>query len=118
MDLGSTDYVLQRCNETADRATVLLCKIAELPTLASPHLPAVQLSALLFRMCGSGKITHFLRSTPPSSVREAAVSFDHAMLVCYRDLASLDALSPTEVAQCQLPLRDGGHRLRSQGRRA
>ena len=98
--LRSTDYVLQRCNVTAERATVFMCKVAELPILASLHLPGVQLSALLLRMCGGGKITHLLRSTAPSSVREAAASFDHAMLVCYRDLASLDALSPTEVAQC------------------
>ena len=40
------------------------------------------------------------------------------MLDCYRELASLDAFSSTEAAQCQLPLRDGGRRLRSQERLA
>ena len=55
IDLGSTDYVLQRCNGTAERATVFLRKVAELPTLASPHLPAIQLSAVLLGMCvGAG----------------------------------------------------------------
>ena len=40
------------------------------------------------------------------------------MLDCYRELASLDAFSSTEAAQCQLPLRDGGRGLRSQERLA
>ena len=118
VDLGNTDYVLQRCNATADRAAVFLRKVAELPTLASPHLPAVQLSALLLRMCGGGKITHLLRSTPPGSVREATACFDQAMLDSYAELAALDALSSMEVMQCQLPLRDGGRGLRSQERLA
>ena len=106
VDLGGDDYVKQRCNETAERATVLFRTVAELLTLASPHLPAVQFSALLLRMCGCGKLR----------VRKAAASFDHAMLECYRELASLDAFSSTEAAQCQLPLRDGGRGLRSQER--
>ena len=45
MDLGSTDYVLHRCDEIAERASVLLHEVFELLILASPHLPAVQLSA-------------------------------------------------------------------------
>ena len=104
--------------EPAERATVLFRKLAELPTLASPHLPAVQLSALLLGMCGCGGLTHLIRSTPPCSVRDAAASFDHAMFDCYRELASLDAFSSTEAAQRQLPLREGSRGLRSQERLA
>ena len=118
VDLGGEDHVRQRCNKTAERATALLRKLSELPTLALPHLPAAQLSALLLRMCGCGKLTHLLRSTPPSTAREAAVSYDRALLDCYRELAALDAFSPAEASQCQLPLRDGGRGLRSQERLA
>ena len=118
VDLGDEDYVRNRCCETAERAAALLTKIAELPTLASPHLPATQLSALLLRMCGSGKLTHLLRSVPPCTVLPAAEMYDHAVLDCYRELADLDAFSPAETAQCQLPLRSGGRGLRSQARLA
>ena len=54
VDLGDEDSVRDRCWETAERAAAMLDKVAELPTLASPQLPATQLSALLLRMCGSG----------------------------------------------------------------
>ena len=43
-------------------------------------------------------------------VQPAAVKYDHAVLDCYRELAGLDALSPSETAQCQLQLRSGGER--------
>ena len=110
--LGDENYVRDRCCETAERAAALLDRVAQLPTLASPHLPARQLSAQLLRLCGSGKLTHLLRSTPPCMVQPAAVKYDHAVLDCYRELAGLDAFSPSETAQCQLPLRSGGRGLR------
>ena len=44
----------------------------------------------------------------------AAEKYDQAVLDCYRELAGLDAPSPAEAAQCQLPLRG----LRSQVRLA
>ena len=113
VDLGGEDFVRERCNEVSGRAAAFLEKLAELPTLASPHLPAAQLSGLLLRMCGCGKLTHLLRSTPPASVSQAARAYDSALLDCYRELAALDTLSPPQAAQCQLPLRDGGRGLRS-----
>ena len=118
VDLGVEDFARDRCCETAVRAAALLAKVAELPTLASPHLPATQLSALLLRMCGAGKLIHLLRSTPPPSVLPAAELYDRAVLDCYRVVADLDALSPQETSQCQLPLRCGGRGLRSQARLA
>ena len=69
-------------------------------------------------MCGSGKLTQLLRSTPPSSVLNVAERYDKAVLECYREVAGLDAPSPAEAAQCQLPLRNGGRGLRSQARLA
>jgi hypothetical protein len=90
VDFGDEDYVRNRCCETAERAAALLTKVAEPPTLASQHLPATQLSALLLRMCGSGKLTHLLRSVPPCTVLPAAEMYDHAVLDCYRELADLD----------------------------
>ena len=118
VDIGGDDFARDRCVETATRAATLLGKVAELPSLASPHLPATQLSALLLRQCGAGKLTHLLRSTPPPTVLPAAELYDLAVLDCYRVIADLDALSPLETSQCQLPLRCGGRGLRSQARLA
>ncbi len=118
VDLGDEDYEAQRCKEVAGRAAALLAKLAELPTHASPQHPAVQLAALLLRHCGCGKVTHLLRSTPPASVREAARSYDAALLQAYEELAALDPLTAAQTLQCQLPLRRGGRGLRSQERLA
>ncbi len=74
------------------RTAALLERFAELPALASPHLPAVQSAALLLRMCGCGQATHLLRSSPPTRVQEAARAYDHALLQTYEKLASLDPL--------------------------
>ena len=118
MDLGTTTYAKQRCAETAERAGALLAKVAELPTSASPHQPAVQVAALLLRLCGGGKVTHLLRCNPPDTVAEPARSFDTALLKAYETLADLDPLSADQKVQCQLPLRLGGRGLRSQERLA
>ena len=88
MDLGSEDFALHRCCEVADRATALLERLAELPTHASPHLPAVQVAALLLRVCGAGKVMHMLRSNPPATVASAAARFDKALLEAYVSLAA------------------------------
>ena len=114
VDLGADGYEEERCREVAQRAAKLLARLAELPTLASPHLPAVQVAALLLRLCGCGKITHLLRSNPPARTEAAAKAFDKSLLQAYVDLAGLDPLSTDQEAQCQLPLRLGGRGLRSQ----
>lgn len=62
VDIGGENYVYESCREGAERACILLRRIAELPALASPHIPAVQLSAALLRMCGFGEATHLLFS--------------------------------------------------------
>ena len=118
VDLGTAGFAEQRCGEVVLRATALLQRIAELPTLASPHLPAVQVSALLLRLCGCGKVTHLLRSSPPASTEAAAGVFDAALLEAYVKLAELDPLTDEQAAQCRLPLRLGGRGLRSQQRLA
>ena len=114
LDLGSDDYATERCNEVVRRAAALLQLLADLPAKASPHLPAVQVAALLLRLCGGGKVTHLLRSTPPPLVREAARAYDAAVLKCYEDLAELDPLTDEQKLRCGLPLRLGGRGLRSQ----
>ena len=81
---------MQRCLEVARRAGALLDRVAELPSLASPHLPAVQASALLLRMCGATKVNHLLRTTPPRDVNPAAAAFDDALLNAYVELSQLD----------------------------
>ena len=114
VDLGADDYAEERCLEVVDRAAVFLRRVADLPTRASPHLPAVQAAALLLRLCGCGKVTHLLRSNPPARTAAAARRFDEALLKAYEDLASLDPLTPEEQAQVRLPLRLGGRGLRGQ----
>ena len=42
VDLGAADFTAERCTEVAARAAAFVGKLAELPELASPHLPAVQ----------------------------------------------------------------------------
>ncbi len=118
VDLGAHDYAAQRCREVVVCAAALLERFAELPTLSSPHFPAVQSAALLLRMCGCGKVIHLLRSSPPASVREAARSYDAALLQAYDKLASLDLLTLEQKQQCRLLLRAGGRGLRSQERLA
>ena len=117
-DLGTEDCAAERCAEVVARATALLDGLAELPTLASPHQPAVQAAALLLRHCGCGKVTHLLRSTPPDTVRPAARAFDAGLLRAYEALADLDPLAAEQALQCQLPLRLGGRGLRNQERLA
>ncbi len=114
LDLGTEDYATERCHEVVRRAAALLELLAELPAKASPQQPAVQVAALLLRLCGCGKVTHLLRSTPPQLVREAARTYDAALLKCYEDLAELDPLTCAQALRCRLPLRRGGRGLRSQ----
>jgi len=114
LDLGSDDYVAERCEEVVGRAAALLEALAELPVKASPHQPAVQVAALLLRLCGGGKVTHLLRTTPPRLVQGAARAFDEALLKGYEDLAGLDPLTEVQQLQCRLPLRLGGRGFRSQ----
>ena len=92
---------------------MLLGASAELPAKASPHQPAVQIAALLLRMCGCGKVTHLLRSGPPTTTRPAARAYDAALLKSYEELAELDPLTAAQALQCRLPLRFGGRGLRS-----
>ena len=72
VDLGEAGFSSRRCSEVAARAALLLERLSELPVLASPHFPAVHTSALLLRLCGAGKVTHLLRSTPPAQTLAAA----------------------------------------------
>ena len=118
VDLGSAGFTEARCNETAERAARFCERVADLPALASPHLPAAQAASLLLRSCGSSKITHLLRSTPPEKVHAAAGAFDTAVLEAYEKLANLDPLTDHQRTQCRLPLRLGGRGLRSQLRLA
>ena len=90
VDVGSDEYATQRCHEVVDRAVTLLQGIAELPAKASPHQPAVQVAALLLRLCGCGKVSQLLRSTLPPTTRPAARAYDTALLTCYEELAELD----------------------------
>ncbi len=114
VDFGTGYYEEERCEEVAQRGAAFLDRLADLPTEASPHLPAVQAAALLLRMCGAEKFTHLLRTTPPVRVRKAARTYDDALVAAYEKLASLDPLAEDQKEQCRLPLRLGGRGLRQQ----
>jgi len=111
--LGEADFAKETCAQTVSRAKTFLEKLGQLPANASPHLPAVQVAALLLRWCGCTKVTHLLRANPPSQTAEAAGAFDEAALACYETLAALDPLSEVQSLQCQLPLSLGGRGLTS-----
>ena len=96
MDLGGADFTAERCAEVAERAAAFVGKLAEIPELASPHLPAVQTAAFLRRLCGSGKVTHLLRTTRR---RRGSTPLE---------TSTPDPLSITQTAQSELPLRLGG----------
>ena len=114
MDLGTGCYAAERCEEVAQRATTVLERLADLPTDASPHFPAVQVAALLLRLCCTGKVTHLLRSNPPATVQAAASVYDAALLTADEKLTRLGPLMPEQEVQRRLPMRFGGRGLRSQ----
>ena len=114
VDLAPEDHAKQRCEEVVARASALLERVAALPREASAHQPAVQVAALLLRLCGCGKVTHLLRCNPPATVLDAARAYDSALLRTYKALAGLDPLTAEQALQCSLPLRLGGRGLRSQ----
>ena len=68
----------------------------------------------MLRMCGTGKLTHMLRSAPPRATQEAARRYDQAILASYVEITGLDDLTEQEALHCQLPMRMGGRGLRSQ----
>ena len=105
LDVGTDDFATRRCTEVAERATTLLGRIADLPTAASPHQPAVQTAALLLRLCGCGKVAHLLRSCPPAATRPAAQLFDREVLSAYTRLARLDPSLSTK--RCSANFRSG-----------
>ncbi len=106
--MGNAGYTEERSAEVTVRAAAFLERLAELPTQASPHLPAVQVAGLLLRLC----------SNPPARVRVAARAYDEAVLKAHEALARLDPLTEDQAEQCRLRLRDGGRGLRSQERLA
>ena len=101
VDLGNGGFARDRCCETVDRASSLLERFAELPAHASPHQPAVQVAALLLRICGASKVTHLLRSHTPSTVAAAAQSYDKALLEAYTALTGMDSLTAEQAVQCR-----------------
>ena len=79
---------------------------------ACARVSARQCAGKLLRVCGSSRINHLLRTTPPHTVRKAAEVFDKALLAAYVALTHLDP--PTSAEQCALPLGHGGRGLRLQ----
>ena len=111
VDLGSGGFAAARCGEAAERAARFCLLLGELPAHASPHLPAVQAAALLLRMCGVGKLTHLLRSTPPAQVQPAAVAEEAAVAEARKGAAAprADGSPGASGASRAAPWRPVGH---------
>ena len=114
VELGTADYERHQTEALAERAAVLLDRLAQLPQQASPHQPGAQGAALLLRMSGLGLITHALRTTPPSATAQACKRFDDAVIASYVRICELAPPSPAQRTQLSLPMRYGGRGLRSQ----
>jgi hypothetical protein len=63
--IGTPAFCKQFLDGQARKVQDLIDRIVELPTLAGPHQPAVQVANLLLRYCVSSKCTHLLRLLPP-----------------------------------------------------
>ena len=81
---------------------------------APPGSPRVQVALLLLRVCGQGKVTHLLRTLPPELTRDLAAAVDEATQVAVERICRLDPLTPQQLRQLGLPLREGGFGIRAQ----
>ena len=71
-----------------------------------------QVAYTLLRTCVSfGKFCYYIRTIPPSLVKEAALSFDNCVRSCFQSIISSN-LSDNQWMQCILDLKHGGLGLR------
>ena len=71
-----------------------------------------QVAYTLLRTCVSfGKFCYYIRTIPPSLVKEAALSFDNCVRSCFQSIISSN-LSDSQWMQCTLDLKHGGLGLR------
>ena len=87
VDAAPQDHAKERCQEVADRAAKLLERVAALPREA--HQPAVQVAALLLRLCGCGElcliglVSGWVRHGSRGLCMCANVWEDHVMCRCW-----------------------------------
>ena len=111
--VGTAAYTKANSLYRAERIARTLERLKDLPNL--------HIAVILLIWCGVAKINHFLRSTPPSLIRSAAVEYDNRVLHCLRDLQDLATPSETDHPELfqqwarglRLPFRKGGMALTS-----
>eukprot|EP00666_Eupelagonemidae_sp_cell4sb_P018085 gene18085-biopygen42370 len=67
MAVGTTAFRERFLAQQVLKIQDLIDRIVELPALAGPHQPAVQVANLLLRYCVASKCSHLLRLLPPPS---------------------------------------------------
>ena len=74
-----------------------------------------QCGAAVLRVAGVPRLNHLTRTLPPRIIAKAAEQFDTQVMECFRKIGAFGKteLTPTVIAQAQLPLRLGGNGLRS-----
>ena len=100
------------------RAEFAMRKVVELkPFFAGiqhSEIP-IQSQLLLHRESGVSRITHILRTLPPTMTRPAAAAFDKITVNSFLQIAEIPIPSLDNVARYQIvaPFRCGGHGIRS-----
>eukprot|EP00975_Prorocentrum_lima_P042494 8927216-Prorocentrum_lima.AAC.1 len=62
----------------------------------------------MVRHAAQGRLTHFMRSTPPAFMDKCAEDFDEKFVRAYVDVVGLDKPNAEQRAQMGLPTRWGG----------
>ena len=94
--IGTDEFVSRSCSYIVSKEKTLLSKI--------PRLGNLQVLSLLLRYCGVSKMTHLLRSVPPSLIGSAANQHDCNVLSCFESIVGCQ-LSPSPLQERQLEIR-------------
>ena len=92
------------CQEIVAKEKEFLTRLKQLKNMQS--------ASLLLRYCGTGRISHLLRSIAPSLLHSAARFHDENISACLQSLIVCE-LRETQVLQAQLRLSQGGLGLSS-----
>ena len=102
--VGIDSFVKSTCQEIVAKEKEFLTRLKQLKNMQS--------ASLLLRYCGTGRISHLLRSIAPSLLHSAARFHDENISACLQSLIGCE-LRETQVLQAQLRLSQGGLGLSS-----
>ena len=103
--VGTDSFVRAKCLDIVKREGDFLVKL--------PLLDDVQSALLLLRYSAVPKITHLLRTVPPSLMSEAAELHDSMIIKAFENIVGCGTLNGLECMQLGLDIQQGGFGLRS-----